>query len=79
MGKGLRVEVGNHPNAFEKAMRQFKKKVENDGRLKEMRERERYTSPSEQKQIDRKRAMNRRKKKDRDAKKALDRMRNGKL
>lgn len=79
MGKGLRVDVGNHPNAFEKAMRQFKKKVENDGRLKEMRERERYTSPSEQKQIDKKRAINRRKKKDRDSKKALDRLRNGKL
>lgn len=79
MKKGLTVQVKDYNGGFEKAMRQFKKKVENDGRIKEYRERERYTSPSEQKQIDRKRAKSRHKKQLRDAKKHLDNLRNGKL
>lgn len=75
MKKGLTVKVDERFGGFEKAMRQFKKKVENDGRIKEYRDRERYTTPSEQKQIDRKRAINRHKKKLRDERKSLERYR----
>jgi small subunit ribosomal protein S21 len=43
--KGLRVEVWN--NDINKALRRFKKKVQEDGILQELREREHYTKPSE--------------------------------
>lgn len=79
MAKGLSVTVGNHHGAFEKAMRKFKKKVENDGILRDYREREHFVSPSEQRKIDKKRAINRRKKKQRDAQKSLDSNRNGRV
>lgn len=42
MIKGLKVEVDNK---FEKAMRLFKKKVDDDGLLKELRDRECYVKP----------------------------------
>lgn len=75
MKKGLTVNVKDHPGAFEKAMRQFKKKVERDGRIKEFREREHHIGKSEQKQINKKRAKNRHKKKLSDERKALDNLR----
>jgi small subunit ribosomal protein S21 len=43
--KGLSVEVKN--GDFNKALRIFKKKVQEDGILQELREREHYTKPSE--------------------------------
>ena len=42
---GLRVEVRN--GDFNKALRTFKKKVQNDGLIQEYREREFYEKPSE--------------------------------
>lgn len=79
MRKGLTVRVNDHVGGFEKAMRKFKKKVDNEGKLKKYREKERHVTPSEQKQIDRKRAKSRHKKKLRDERKALDKMRNNRL
>lgn len=43
--KGLKVEVRN--NDINYALRKFKKKVQEDGILQELREREYYTKPSE--------------------------------
>lgn len=43
--KGLAVEVWN--NDINKALRKFKKKVQDDGILQNLREREHYTKPSE--------------------------------
>lgn len=45
---GLRVEVYN--GNFEKAMRQFKKKVQNAGIIQEVRDRQYYETPSEKRQ-----------------------------
>lgn len=44
MGKGLRVFVEN--DRIDKAIRLFKKKVDDSGLLKELRDRECYTKPS---------------------------------
>lgn len=46
--KGLKVEVYN--GNFEKALRQFKKKVQNSGKLQEVKDRETYEKPSSVKQ-----------------------------
>jgi len=43
---GLRVEV--HNGDFNKALRKFKKKVQDDGRLQIVREKQEYTKPTEQ-------------------------------
>ena len=43
--KGLTVEVRNGDLAY--ALRKFKKKVQEDGILQDLREREHYTKPSE--------------------------------
>lgn len=43
--QGLRVEVRN--DDFNKALRLFKKKVQNDGIIQEYRERQEFTKPSE--------------------------------
>jgi small subunit ribosomal protein S21 len=45
MVSGLRVEVRN--GDFNKALRLFKKKVQNDGVIQEYRERQEYIKPSE--------------------------------
>lgn len=45
VGKGLTVEVRN--GDFNYALRKFKKKVQEDGILQELREREFYEKPSE--------------------------------
>jgi len=45
---GLKVEVYN--GNFEKAHRQFKKKVQNDGKLQEVKDRRFYEKPSSVKQ-----------------------------
>lgn len=75
MKKGLTVKVNDRPGGFERAMRTFKKKVERDGRIKEMRERQHHVTKSEQKQINKKRAINRHKKKLRDERNSLDKYR----
>ena len=43
--KGLRVEVRNNDVNF--ALRKFKKKVQEDGILQELRDRQHYVKPSE--------------------------------
>ena len=55
--EGLSVNVidGN----IEKAIRRLKRKVENDGMLKELREREYYTKPSEKRKLAKKAARKR--------------------
>ena len=52
MIQGLSVEVKN--GNFEKAMRQWKRKVTEDGRLQEYRDRCEYVCPSERRRIARK-------------------------
>lgn len=47
MGKAVIVTDGN----IEKALRKFKKKIANSGLLLELREREHYTKPTEEKKI----------------------------
>lgn len=44
--EGLMVHV-SHPDQFEKAMRRFKRKVEQSGVLREARQRQEYIKPSE--------------------------------
>jgi len=48
--KGLHVNVP-HPDQFEKAMRRFKRKVEQSGILRECRVRQEYVKPSEQRKV----------------------------
>ena len=59
---GLVVTVRN--GDIEKAMRIFKKKVQRSGLLKELRERQHYTKPSDARQLAKKRAIKRWKKKE---------------
>lgn len=59
---GLAVTVRN--GDIEKAMRIFKKKVQRSGLLKELRERQHYTKPSDARQMAKKRAIKRWKKKE---------------
>lgn len=47
---GLRVEVRNDDLNY--ALRKFKKKVQDDGLLQDLREREHYTKPSEKRKKD---------------------------
>jgi len=60
MLRGLRVEVENE--RFEKALRLFKKKVDDSGILKELRDRECYTKPSISRKLKRNAAIKRWKK-----------------
>lgn len=55
----VQVEDGK----FEKAMRLFKKKIEESGLLKDLKEREEYVKPSIQRKLDRNAAKRRWKKK----------------
>lgn len=49
--RGLSVSVPeNDKNGVEKALRKLKRKVTSDNRLREIKERETYTKPSERKQ-----------------------------
>lgn len=45
--KGLSVEVRN--DNFNDAMRKFKRKIQDDGRLQEVKQRQEYIKPSERK------------------------------
>ena len=45
----MKIEV--NPNRFDKSLRLFKKKVEEEGILKEVRKREHYVKPSTDKKI----------------------------
>lgn len=54
--KGLRVEVEG--DAFEKALRKFKKKVDNDGRLDDLEKKEEYIKPSVLNRLAKQRAIN---------------------
>jgi ribosomal protein S21 len=57
---GLSVEIkGNSDRDFDRAFRQFNKKCHTEGLVKKVRERQYYTKPAEQKQIDRKAARSR--------------------
>lgn len=47
MGKSVIVNDGN----FEKAMRKFKKKIQNSGLLFELKEREHYVKPTTQRKL----------------------------
>lgn len=58
---GLSVEVRD--DRFEKALRQFNRKVQNSGILKEAKERRHYTKPSEARKIQKKVARRRQLKK----------------
>lgn len=60
MGKGLRVFVEN--DRIDKAIRLFKKKVDDSGLLKELRDRECYTKPSIARKLKRNAAVKRWKK-----------------
>lgn len=51
--RGTTVDVGDN---FERAMRQFSRLVQNKGVIKECRERQTYTKPSETKQLKKKEA-----------------------
>lgn len=54
---GMSVEVrGNDPKAFDRAFRQFNKKVQTDGKLREVRERRYYTKPTTRKTMAKKAA-----------------------
>jgi ribosomal protein S21 len=54
---GMSVEVkGDDQRAFDRAFRQFTKKVQNDGRLREARERKHYVKESTKRQLARKAA-----------------------
>lgn len=54
--EGLSVEVGNN---FEKSLRQFIKKVNNSGKLREVRERQEYKKPSIERKERKKQAIKR--------------------
>ena len=58
---GLKVAVGDLP--FEKALRIFRKKVDNSGLLKDLRDKEHFTKPSEERKLAHKSAVKRWKKK----------------
>lgn len=60
------VKINVRDGNFEKAMRKFRKAVDNDGRLKKVQENRYYSKPSEKRKLDKKRAINRHKKKMRD-------------
>lgn len=70
--KGLSVRV-NDSRQFDKSLRKFKKKVEEDGRLKSFKNRQEFVSKSEQRKIDKKRARSRHLKKLRDEQKMMRR------
>ena len=55
MGKAVIVTDGN----VEKALRKFKKKITNSGLLLELRERQHYTKPTEEKKIKKSQAKSR--------------------
>ncbi len=57
---GLKVECGDMP--FEKALRLFRKKVDDSGLLKEVKERQQYVKPAEERKLARGRAVKRWKK-----------------
>lgn len=54
--KGLRVDVEG--DNFEKALRKFKKKVDNDGRLEDLEKKEEYIKPSVLNRLAKNRAIN---------------------
>lgn len=54
--KGLRVDVEG--DNFEKALRKFKKKVDNDGRLEDLEKKEEYIKPSVLNRLAKSRAIN---------------------
>jgi len=66
---GLKVEV-KYDNV-EQALRKLRKKVDDDGRIKEYRERQEFQKPSVKKKIEKKRAVKRHEKKLRDDRKKL--------
>jgi small subunit ribosomal protein S21 len=57
---GLKVECGDMP--FEKALRLFRKKVDDSGLLKEVKERQQYEKPAERRKLAHSRAVKRWKK-----------------
>jgi small subunit ribosomal protein S21 len=66
---GLKVEV-KHDNV-ERALKKLRKKVDDDGRIKEYRDRQEFQKPSVKKKIEKKRAIKRHEKKLRDERKKL--------
>lgn len=52
--QGLSVEV--YHNNFDKALRQFRKKVQKDGLIQEVRDRQTFTKPSDKKRLAKKAA-----------------------
>ena len=57
---GLKVECGDMP--FEKALRIFRKKVDDSGLLKEVKERQQYEKPADKRKLAHNRAVKRWKK-----------------